>query len=127
MLVDSGAALGLTAIGTDVFISKMPPSPDACVTLYDTGGIEGDGYPEAATHPMVTVHVRGDVAGYQAAYALALAIRTYLYGLGEVTTGDYRYFRIWPSNEPLLVGYDRQDRPMLTLTLRTIRTYGTGS
>jgi hypothetical protein len=33
---------GVGTVGTDIFKSRQPKTPNACVTLYDTGGAEQD-------------------------------------------------------------------------------------
>ena len=90
---NSGSSyLGLE-LATDLFVSKMPDSPDACVTLYDTGGIAPQSN-YAYYRPTVMAHMRGAQGGYQAAYAVGLEILEFIRSIQNETINGTRYIQV---------------------------------
>ena len=107
--------------GTNLFISKEPSSPDACVTIYDTGGPE----PQAGyvyDYPTIQVRIRGAKMGYEAAFTKAQAVRTSLHGLHNETWNSTRYIGIWCQGDIMALGYDENHRPLLVVNFRIHRT-----
>ncbi|MHA1809369.1 MAG: minor capsid protein [Candidatus Heimdallarchaeaceae archaeon] len=115
ILVD--ASIG--TFGTDIFIGKEPDSPNACVTLYDTGGFPPQ-VNNKLDYPTVQVRIRGEVRGYQNAYAKAENIKDALHAQGNITQGSTKY-SIWCMSDILFIGYDDKDRPLFTVNFRTMR------
>jgi len=107
--------------GTDLFQSFMPESPNACVSVNDSGGFE----PQSNyiyEKPTVQILVRGDVWGYPACYALAKSIYNVLHDLHGEVWGSTKYIGIWAQGDILSLGYDESNRPTLSLNFRIHRT-----
>ena len=115
------ARVAAGVFGTDLFISSMPESPDACVTIYDTGGLEQQaGY--EYEYPTAQVKIRGDRKDYADAYSKAQTVRDALHGLNNESWNNARYIGIWCNSDIFFVGYDMHDRPMFTINFRIHRT-----
>lgn len=112
---------GVGTFGVGVFISVEPPTPDLCVTIYDTGGYPAD-LAVDIYNPTIQVRVRGAVGGYQAAYQKALAVLTLLHGVHNETWNGTRYILIRAMSDILNVGEDDKGRPILTINFQLMRT-----
>lgn len=114
------SAVGAGTYGTDLFISLMPPTPNACLAVFDTGGYD----PQAGydyERPTVQVRIRGEVFGYQAAWDKAKEVSTALHGLYNETWNGARYVGIWQQGDIIFMGYDDNNRPLLSLNFRIHR------
>ena len=112
---------GVGTFGTDLFISKEPDSPDACVTIFDTGGFD----PVANyvyDFPTVQIRIRGGKMEYQTAFAKAQDVKDTLHGLSGETWNSTKYVGIWAQGDIIFVGYDESNRPVLTVNFRVHRT-----
>jgi hypothetical protein len=119
LLAESSLAL---TFGTDLFISEIEESAtEPALGVYDTGGPDRD-LATDIEEPMVQIRVRGAKGGYLAAHEKLQAAATALHGQANITQGGARYLLIAVQTEVLFVGYDGNQRPMLTVNLRTIRT-----
>ena len=116
-LVD--AAVG--TFGTDLFISKEPTTPAACVTVYDTGGFDPDAH-LVYDKPTVQIRVRGARGGYQAAFAKAQAVRTALRTIFNEVKNGTRYIGVWILGDITAIGDDEEGRPVLVVNARIHRT-----
>lgn len=119
-ILEGTSVLALT-FGTDLFISEMPPTPDQCVCVYDTGGYD----PEVNytyERPTIQIRVRGAKGDYIAAHALTQSIRDTLNGEHNYTINSARHIGIWTVGDVLFVGYDDNHRPLLTVNFRLHRT-----
>lgn len=114
------SALGL-AIGTDLFVSEMPATPDACVAVYDTGGYNPQPNYDYQ-RPTVQVRVRGAKGAYVTMHALAQLIRDLLNGSHDVTESGARYIGMWAEGDVLFLGYDDNHRPQASINFRLHRT-----
>jgi hypothetical protein len=119
-ILDDASSLGLT-FATDLFVSEMPISPDACVAIYDTGGEPAE--PDYVyERPTVQVKVRGARGRYRDAHILAQTIRDLLNGMHNEELNGARYIAIWIETDVIFIGYDESHRPQFTLNLRIHRT-----
>lgn len=101
-------------LGTSLYLSYQPESPDEVVAIYDTGGVEPDRYLPTAD-PTVQILVRaGD---YQTAHDRAHELASILHGLTNQTIGDYYIYYIFLLGEPAHLGRDKRDRDEYTLNL----------
>jgi hypothetical protein len=109
-------------------VTREPDSPDKCITIYDTGG--GDPNPALLIdEPTIQIRVRGaaGAAGYAAAYTLCDAIKNKVLGIAAWTlTGIGRYTGAWMLGDVNSIGYDGNNRPLLTMNFRVIREPATG-
>ena len=108
--------------GSVLFISREPDSPDAVVTVFDTGGGEPSSGTENNEFPTIQVRVRGTVMDYETAYALIDSIKNVLHNLASQTINSTKYIGVWASSDIIPLGYDASDRPILTLNFRIHRT-----
>jgi len=118
ILEQSGIEVGTFA--GDLFIHQMPDSPDACISVHDTGGFD----PEVNDYnkPTVQIRVRGDKMGYQAAWDKAKEVRDTLHTLHNEVFGGTRYIQIMLQGDITDIGNDEKGRPLLVLNFLVHRT-----
>lgn len=101
-------------LGTSLYLSHQPESPDEVVAIYDTGGVEPDHYLPTA-EPTIQILVRaGD---YQTAHDRAHELAGILHRLTNQTIGDYYVYYIFLLGEPTHLGRDKRNRDEYTLNL----------
>ncbi len=115
---------GIGTVGTDIFTSKEPDTPNKCVTLYDTGGFEPDLTDVVCDKPTIQIKVRGEKGkGATAAYAVADTIKRYLHGLhNEDIDSVSRIILVKSMSDIIFLGYDDRDRVQYTLNFEIYRT-----
>ena len=121
-ILDGESSLGLT-LATDLFYARIVPKPDDCVIVMDTPG----GPPQLTTqkntsdyyYSGVTVYVRS--TKYDTAYASLFAILEYLHAQSQITVGTTYYALIKAVNDPQLLHYDENDRPLLFINFEVQR------
>lgn len=106
------AQLGSVTLGTNLFVGRMPDSPDTCVTLYEYGGgvpdnTMGGGLP-VLENPSLQVAVRA--ASYATAESLIQSIWLTLEGVIDETLTSTRYNRISAIQSPFPLDRDSADR-----------------
>lgn len=87
LIKDMLVTAGVGTFGTDLFVGIQPATPDACVTLFDSGGRNPDPK-HAHDEPSVQAMVRSAVDDYEGGWAKAQAVKDAL--LGAPVTGDVR-------------------------------------
>lgn len=112
---------GIGTFGTDLFVSLEPSSPDACVTVFDSGGFDSEAN-YVYDRPTVMVRIRGDVFGYQAAWTKAESVKNSLHGLTNETHNGTRYVGIWCVGDIGFLEYDGENRPIFSVNFRVHRT-----
>lgn len=128
LLASTDAALDLIE-GTNLFVDFEPKEPDACVTVYNTGGAPRLVGPDLK-YPTVQVRVRGarTANGRANAATLAEQITTYLHDnedphpLKDVQVNGSRYLGIMAVTEPINLGEDEYNRAVYTVNFSAIRT-----
>lgn len=120
MLEHSSSGLGLV-FASDLFIDEMPETPDAVVTVRDTGGFDSEAN-YTYERPTIQVRVRGTKNGYQAMYALAHAIQSFLHAKANETWNGTRYVGILKMGDILSLGRDDSQRPLCRVDFRIHRT-----
>jgi len=107
---------GHGTLGTDIFYSHQPDTPDTCITVLDTGGLEPNRYLPHAD-PTFQVIVRDTT--YDAAETVADAIVDTLHQTKHVTIGsEYHYF-IFLMSEPVALGRDANGRDEISINFIT--------
>lgn len=113
-ILDTEPSLGLT-LGTDLYYSRTPHSPDDCVTIVDTPGSEPMLTLQKNTsnyfYPGISIQVRA--TEYEDAYASLLAISEYLHAQSNITIASTYYALIKALNEPQVLHYDENDRVIM--------------
>lgn len=119
ILEQSSVAAG--TFGTDLFISFMPEEPDACIAIFDTGGLEQQANYEYE-YPMAQIRVRGERKDYVNAHSKAQVVRDALHGLSNESWNNARYIGMWCSSDIFFIKYDEHNRPIFTINFRIHRT-----
>ena len=99
-------------IGSSLFVSKEPPAPDSCVTVYDTGGRDPIGNLDTAVEsrqPTIQIRIR-DVT-YTAAYAVAENICAKM----ALLLGQHGIKQAVQMADILPIGSDENRRTLLTI------------
>lgn len=99
-------------IGSSLFVSKEPPAPDSCVTVYDTGGRDPIGNMETPVEsrlPTIQVRVRNKT--YSAAYAQAEDICSKM----ALLLGQHGIKQASQVADILPIGNDENARILLTI------------
>jgi hypothetical protein len=120
ILVSSTKGLDLI-FGTNLFQTFMPETPNFCVSVNDSGGYDPQSN-YVYEKPTIQILVRGKLWGYTAAYAQIKEIHNVLHDLHGEVWGGSKYIGIWTQGCVLPLGYDNNNRPMLSLNFRIHRT-----
>lgn len=113
------AAVG--TLGTSLYLSRMPASPDAAVTVYETGAgyplyVQGSTSGAALIVANIQVVARGAREDYQAARTKIAAVTAALEALSESTISGIRILRVEQVGTPSPLGLDDNDRPRVSMT-----------
>ena len=104
-------------LGTNIFLGKMPASPDYCITLYEYEGMapkESFGSnPYDIDMPRIQVVVRGARDDYPTARDGVNTIRGLLADLTDVTISSTKVLRVASLGAFIPLGLDDKDRPRI--------------
>lgn len=120
-----GTVLQTASVGTlatSIFLSRSPDTPDACVTVYESGSGETmytHGTAGAALN-MTNVQVvcRGAREDYPTARSKVDAVIAAFEAVNETTTDGVRLLRIEKLGQAIPMGYDDNDRPSVAINFR---------
>ena len=108
-------------VGSNIFKSTMPPSPDAAVALYETGGLAPENRFGTKgiewERPAVQIIVRGAPNDYATARA---TIQTIYESIAEIETEELsgtKYFLSDPQQNPFALNVDEQQRPSVAFNV----------
>ena len=126
ILVDE-SSLGLTLL-TDLFGNRMPNDPIDCTVVYDLPG----GPPMLALrkafsdyyYSSISVQVRN--SSYSNGYSLIHDIFKYLHGLHGIPKNATQYHLIKAMDDPSILRYDENDRPIFVVNFEIQRSVGIG-
>lgn len=109
------ASEGLGTAGTDLFFGRMPDKPDACICVYETGGIAPDpGFGSAVVRfesPGLQAVFRGAPLDYDTPRANAKTAAASLAGVEPQTAlSGTVYHWIHRLQEPFLLKTDEKNR-----------------
>jgi hypothetical protein len=112
---------GDLTIGTNLFLSKMPDTPDVCVCIYENQG-NGPLMTFGATaiqldRPSVQISVRAARDDYATARDLAQALRTLVAGIVNVTSSGVVVLRVEPTGSFYSLSVDQLERPRVVFNL----------
>jgi len=116
--------VGSLTLGTNLFLGRLPDTPDTCVALYEYGGetpvstMGGDAMPPVE-QPRIQVNVRAP--GYSSANTLALSVWTALEGILNETLTATRYHRVAAIQSPFPLERDSADRVIFAQNFRVQR------
>ncbi len=119
----AAASIGLT-IGANLYVHEMPPTPDKCVCIYDTGGFDANDNLDKTGYarPTVQITVRSDKGEYRAAYTLAESIKDALHLKTNTVQGGTTYMAIYLVGDINSIGFDDNHRSLITINFRIDRT-----
>lgn len=117
----SASGTGLTE-ATNLFYNKMPDTPDAVVSVHDTGGGAPSSSAEKLEYPTVQVLIRGAKMGYDTGYATAEDVKNALHKLVKQTINSTTYISIWATTDIFFLENDSDDRPIFSINFRIYRT-----
>lgn len=117
-------AQGEGTLGTNVFLGRMPDSPDVCVGLFEYSG----SLPEmtfgssgiAIDRPQLQVMCRATRDDYPTARDKAVALRDLLTAVMNTTLGSFSVLRIEASGSVNPVGPDEKDRPLVSVNFNVM-------
>jgi hypothetical protein len=108
-------------IGTNLFLSKMPESPDLCVCVYEYQGfgpmMTFGSKAIQIDRPAVQIAVRAGRDNYVAARNLAVALRTLVCGIVEVSSSGVQIVRVEPAGSIYSLSSDDLERPRVIFNL----------
>jgi len=112
-------------LGTNLFLGRMPDSPDACVALYEYGGSApdntmGGGLP-VLQNPSVQIAVREVL--YASAESLISLCWITLEGIIDMSLSGTRYNRVTAIQSPFVLERDSQDRVIFVQNFNVTRAY----
>ena len=110
-------AQGQGTVATDIFLSRMPATPDACVTLYENQGIGPDhtfgAGVIAVDHQRVRVYCRAARNDYPAARSKAEAVRAVLGAIRNTTLSGVNILTVLTTSELYPLVRDKDDRAII--------------
>lgn len=108
-------------IGTNLFLGKMPDTPDLCVTVYEYQGLApmatfgSTGF--EIDKPSIQVSVRAGRDDYPAARNLAQDLRILLASVTDTSINGLRVVRLASNGSVISLGVDDLDRPRIAFNL----------
>jgi hypothetical protein len=110
---------GIGTSGTNLFLSRSPDTPDACVVVYESGAgsvmyTQGTSGP-ALYKTNIQVVARAAREDYPTARTKISAVATALEAVNETTASGIRLLRAEQLGRPIPMGYDGNDRPEIAL------------
>jgi hypothetical protein len=110
-------AQGQGTVATNIFLSRMPSTPDACVTLYENQGI-GPDYTFGAgviavDHQRVRVYCRAARNDYPAARSKAESVRAVLGAIRNTTLSGVSILTVLSTSELYPLVRDNDDRAII--------------
>ena len=130
LLSDVGTYLNAASIstadltlGTNLFLGRLPDSPDTCVGLIQTGGLAptdtyGTSYPPLETQGLQTL-VRA--ASYATGEALAVDVFKSLLSVENENLTSTLYLKIEANQSPFALERDEQERVVLSCNFNVVK------
>ena len=112
---------GTLTIGTNLFLAKMPDTPDLCVAIY-----ENQGFPPTMTfgataieidRPSLQISVRAGRDDYPTARDLAQTLRTLVSGMVNISSSGVTIMRTEPSGSFYSLSTDNLERPRVVFNV----------
>jgi hypothetical protein len=113
---------GIGTLATTIFLSRMPDTPDACVTIVESGSgntiymmktVSGSLY-----QTNVQVMARGVREDYPNTRTKIDDTITAFETVNEQVISGFRVLRIEQIGRPVSVGYDENERPKVAMNFR---------
>ena len=112
---------GVGTLGSTIFLSRSPSTPDACVTIYETGAgfpvyTQGSSGSARLVVSNIQVVARGVREDYQGARSKISAVITAMEAINETTASGIRLLRAERLGSIAPLGFDDNDRPRVAMT-----------
>ena len=130
LLSDVGTYLNAASIstqdltlGTNLFLGRLPDSPDTCVGLIQTGGLAptdtyGTSFPPLETQGLQTL-VRA--TSYATGEALAVDVFKSLLSVENETLTSTLYLKIEANQSPFALERDEQERVVMSCNFNVVK------
>lgn len=118
--------LASLTLGTNLFVGRMPDTPDTCVAIYEYGGaspeeVMGGASSPALENPRIQVATRD--AAYANAETLARSIWSALSGVLDEVIVSTRYNIVSAIQSPFPLERDTHDRVVFVQNFDVVRSY----
>ena len=104
-------------LGTNIFLGKMPATPDYCITIYEYEGMAPEeSFGNTAYEidkPRIQVVVRGARDDYPTARNSSKTVRDILAAITDVTISSTKVLRVASLGAFIPLGLDDKDRPRI--------------
>lgn len=107
--------------GWSISVSREPLKPDTCITIFDRPSFLEPDPKWLLEHPNFQVRIRGSENNYLSATTKAQEIKDLLLGIQPQLRNGTKYRGIWQVSDIIPLGYDEQNRPILTMNFRCLR------
>lgn len=111
------ASQGQGTLATDIFLTRMPDAPDACVALYESAGLAPSHVFGSSVYAIdnqrIRVLCRGARNDYPSARSKATAIRAILGAVRDTTLSGVHILSILSTSEVYPLTRDGDDRPVI--------------
>jgi hypothetical protein len=111
------SAQGQGTVATNIFLSRAPDTPDACVTLYESAGSGPDhvfgSSIYAIDHQRIRLICRAARNDYPSARAKAVACRAVLGAIRNTTLSNVPILSVLATSEVYPLSRDGDDRPLI--------------
>ena len=109
--------VGIGTLGTSIFLSIMPDTPNVCVALYEDTGVGpvnlmGNNV-VAIERPRIRAYVRAARNEYVAARTMAANVRDALGSLVATTIESVDIIAVEPTSDLYPITRDNDDRPII--------------
>lgn len=116
---------GLGTLGTNIFLSLMPDTPDVCLTVYEYSGLApldtfGASVTVALDRPSIQVMTRATRNDYVTARDKAVDVRNALAKVSNVTLSGINVLRIAPTSAINPIALDDKDRPLVVINFSVV-------
>lgn len=116
--IDANSSLTL---GVNLFLSKMPQTPDACVAIFEYEGMPpienfgSSGY--SISRPSIQVMVRGAREDYVGARDLAETLRASVSSISNTILSSVGILRVASTGSIMPLGVDELERPVIVFNM----------
>jgi len=117
-------AQGHGTLGTNLYLGRMPSSPDVCVGVFEyEGGLPDETFGAAATaidRPRIQIMCRAGRDDYPTARDKAHTLRALVGAITDTTLSGIRIMRIRPVGSVNPLGPDQNDRPLVSVNFEAM-------
>lgn len=120
-MLEADSSLGL-ALADNLFIGFEPPTPDNCVTLFDTTGRQAALNMDGSEYRYNSLQVRGRNIDYLNGYSEMESIYNFLQGKSHETWNGTVYQLIIATSDIGILDWDENNRVRFSINFEVQRT-----